>query len=73
MASKFKQGDKVVIAANDIQPQYVNKVGIVKKVYRTFSEGNTGEPYWLYRIEVNNETLRGVADEHELMKYGGKA
>lgn len=69
--SKFKVGDKVRILSNEIQPQFINKVGIIKKAYCTFCESEAiGSKLWLYRITVNNQTLYGVATEADLEAYG---
>lgn len=67
--SKFKTGDKVRIVSNDHQPQYEGKIGIVKKAYRTFCDP-AGYPdgLWVYRVEVNGETLHGVALGPDLEK-----
>lgn len=62
--SKFKVGDKIKIVANEIQPQYVGKEGIVKKVYESFRDENH-----LYRIQVGSVTLRGIAQESDIEAY----
>lgn len=62
--SKLKVGDRVKIVANELQPQYVGKEGIVKKVYESFDEESN-----LYRIQVGNVTLRGVAQESDIEAY----
>lgn len=59
--SKFKAGDKVRILANELQPQFEGRAGVIKKVFQTFCEGN-----FLYRIEVAGETLRGMATDSDL-------
>lgn len=68
---RFKVGDKVKIVSNEIEPQFVGQVGRVKKVYLSFSERQdekTGElnKIALYRIEVGNKTLNGVALDSDL-------
>lgn len=69
--SKFKAGDRVSIVSNETQSQFVDKVGVVKKAFCTFCESEvTGDKLWLYRIEVNGETLRGVATDADLEAYG---
>lgn len=62
--SKLKVGDRVKIVANELQPQYVGKEGIVKKVYESFDEESN-----LYRIQVGSVTLRGVAQESDIEAY----
>lgn len=65
--SKFKAGDRVRVVSNDIQPQFISKTGIVKKAYCTFCESDTtGNTLWFYRIEVNGETLRGIAADTDI-------
>lgn len=62
--SKFKVGDNIKIVANELQPQYVGKEGVVKKVYESFINENA-----LYRIQVGSVTLRGVAQESDIEAY----
>lgn len=62
--SKLKVGDRVKIVTNELQPQYVGKEGIVKKVYESFDEESN-----LYRIQVGSVTLRGVAQESDIEAY----
>ena len=50
--SKYKIHDKVVIVNNSLQPQYQGKVGSVKKVYAAFSDTDSEERKFFYRIEV---------------------
>lgn len=63
--SKFKAGDNVRIVSNDLQSQYKGKVGKVKKAYLSFTE--TQDRYIaMYRVEVNGETLKGLAMDSDL-------
>lgn len=59
--SKFKVGDRVKIVVNELQPQYVGKEGIIKKVYTSFYKESN-----LYRVQVGSVTLRGVAQESDI-------
>ena len=63
--SKFKVGDKIKVVTNEIQPQYVGKEGIIKKVYESFCDDN-----FLYRVQVGSVTLRGIAKESDIEAYG---
>jgi len=60
--SKFKTGDKVRIVSNEIQSNMVGKVGKIKKVYATFHDDHE----FVYRVEVGDTTLKGVALESDL-------
>ena len=59
--SKLKVGDRVKIVVNELQPQYVGKEGIIKKVYTSFNKESN-----LYRVQVGSVTLRGVAQESDI-------
>lgn len=61
MKAKFKAGDKVKIVANELQPQFVNQVGIIKKAFQT-----TDKEQIVYRVMVGSVTLKGVAIESDL-------
>lgn len=60
--SKFKTGDNVRIISNEIQSNMVGKIGKVKKVYATFHDDHE----FVYRVEVGDTTLKGVALEIDL-------
>ena len=60
--SKFKTGDRVKIIANDIQSNMVGKIGKIKKVYAIFNDHHQS----VYRVEVGDVTLKGVALETDL-------
>lgn len=62
--SKFKVGDTVTIIENDLQPAMVGKKGKIKKVYPLCS--CVYEREFVYRIEVDGETLKGVAMDKDL-------
>lgn len=64
--SKYKIHDKVVIVNNSLQPQYQGKVGSVKKVYAAFGDTDSEERKFFYRIEVDGNTLKGLANESDL-------
>lgn len=53
------------IVSNKLEPQYVGKIGKVKKVYETFTEED--DDIFLYRIDVDGITLKGVARETDLV------
>lgn len=59
--TNLKAGDKVKILVNELEPQYVGKIGEVKKAYCSFDEENS-----IYRISVDGNVLRGVAMEKDL-------
>lgn len=60
--SKFKTGDRVKIISNDIQSNMVGKIGKIKKVYVIFNDHHQ----YVYRVEVGDVTLKGVALETDL-------
>lgn len=66
MEPRLKAGDRIRIVRNDIQPVFVGKVGRIKKVYESFSD--ECECRFLYRVEVDGETLKGVAASQDLEK-----
>ena len=50
------------IIANDIQSNMVGKIGKIKKVYAIFNDHHQ----YVYRVEVGDVTLKGVALETDL-------
>lgn len=64
MEAKFKRGDIVRIVSNEVQPQYVDKIGRISKVYPSYSEklGNS----FVYRVNVGGKLLQGVACDSDL-------
>lgn len=66
MTSKYKTNDRVTIMGNSLQPQYLWKIGKVKKVYASFSENDAEEREFFYRVEVDGVVLKGIARESDL-------
>lgn len=64
--AKYKTNDRVTIVSNSLQPQYEGKVGKIKKVYASFSENDTDEHEFFYRVEVDNTVLKGFARDSDL-------
>lgn len=71
METKFKVGDIVRIVSNEIQPEYVGRIGRISKVYPAYSE-KAGEDF-VFRVNVGGKLLKGVAcdDDLSLITEGG--
>lgn len=65
MEAKFKVGDIVRIVSNEIQPEYVNRIGRISKVYPAYNE-KTGESF-VFRVNVGGKLLKGVACDTDLL------
>lgn len=61
---KFKSGDTVTVLHNDLQPQYNGKKVKVKKAFQLTDDDD--EHRFVYRLECNGETLKGVTSEKYL-------
>lgn len=64
--SRFKTNDRVTIVSNSLQPQFIGKIGKVKKVYAAFSENDADEREFFYRVEVDGVVLKGIAHDSDL-------
>lgn len=64
MDAKFKVGDIVRIVSNDIQPEYVGRIGRISKVYPAYNE-KAGENF-VFRVNVGGKLLKGVACDIDL-------
>lgn len=64
MEAKFKVGDIVRIVSNDIQPEYVGRIGRISKVYPAYNE-KAGENF-VFRVNVGGKLLKGVACDIDL-------
>lgn len=64
--SKYKVNDRIKVISNSLQPQYEGASGKVKKVYATFSESDTTERDYFYRVEIDGIVLKGIARESDL-------
>ena len=64
MEAKFNIRDNVRILANEIQPEYVGRVGRISKVYGSYS-AKMGY-CTVYRVNVGGKLLKGVACEDDL-------
>lgn len=64
MEAKFNRGDIVRILSNEVQPQYVGRIGRISKVYPSYNEklGNG----FVYRVNVGGKLLQGVACENDI-------
>lgn len=64
MEAKFNRGDIVRILSNEVQPQYVGRIGRISKVYPSYSEklGNG----FVYRVNVGGKLLQGVARDSDI-------
>lgn len=60
MAAKFKEGDRVKVKINLINPGVVGKTGRVTKV---LEDANTGESLYRVILDGHKHPLRGVAEE----------
>lgn len=71
MEAKFKVGDIVRIVSNEIQPEYVGRIGRISKVYPAYNE-KAGENF-VFRVNVGGKLLKGVAcdDDLSLITEGG--
>lgn len=61
---KFKPGTTVTVLHNDLQPQYVGKKVKVKKAFQLTNDD--AESRFVYRLEVDGETLKGITAENDL-------
>ena len=64
MEAKFKVGDIVRIVSNEIQPEYVGRIGRISKVYPAYNE-KVGENF-VFRVNVGGKLLKGVACDDDL-------
>lgn len=64
MEAKFKVGDIVRIVSNEIQPEYVSRIGRISKVYPAYNE-KAGESF-VFRVNVGGKLLKGVACDTDL-------
>lgn len=64
MEAKFKVGDIVRIVSNEIQPEYVGRIGRISKVYPAYNE-KAGENF-VFRVNVGGKLLKGVACDIDL-------
>lgn len=64
METKFKVGDNVEILANEIQREFVGRIGRISKVYNSYS--NKLGYCTVYRVNVGGKLLKGVACEDDL-------
>ena len=64
--SNYKTNDRVIIVSNRLQPEMTGKAGKIKKVYPTFSENDTEEHDFFYRVEVDGTVLKGIARDSDL-------
>lgn len=65
MEAKFKVGDNVEILANEIQSEFVGRIGRISKVYNSYS--NKLGYCTVYRVNVGGKLLKGVACEDDLI------
>lgn len=64
MEAKFKVGDIVRIISNDVEPQYIGRIGRISKVYPAYNE-KAGESF-VFRVNVGGKLLKGVACDTDL-------
>lgn len=64
MEAKFKVGDIVRIISNDVEPQYIGRIGRISKVYPAYNE-KAGEGF-VFRVNVGGKLLKGVACDTDL-------
>lgn len=62
--SKFKVNSMVTLLRHDIHPQYVGKKVRIKKAYQMSNDDL--QDMFVYRLEYNGETLKGVTPEMDL-------
>lgn len=61
---KFKAGATVTVLHNDLQPQYVGKKVKIKKAFQLTNDD--AESRFVYRLEADGETLKGITAENDL-------
>lgn len=61
---KFKVGATVTVLRHDIQKQYIGKKALVKKAFQLTNDDLQNQ--FVYRLECNGETLKGVTPELDL-------
>lgn len=61
---KFKVGATVTVLRHDIQKQYIGKKALVKKDFQLTNDDLQNQ--FVYRLECNGETLKGVTPELDL-------
>lgn len=61
---KFRIGASVTVLRHDLQKQYVGKKAIVKKAFQLSNDDLPDQ--FVYRLECNGETLKGVTPELDL-------
>lgn len=61
---KFKNGATVTILRHDLNKQYVGKKATVKKAFQLSNDDLQDQ--FVYRLECNGETLKGVTPELDL-------
>lgn len=61
---KYKIGATVTILRHDLQKQYVGKKAIVKKAFQLTNDDLQDQ--FVYRLECDGETLKGVTPELDL-------
>lgn len=62
--SKFRVGATVTVLRHDLQKQYVGKQAIIKKAFQLSNDDLQDQ--FVYRLECNGETLKGVTPELDL-------
>lgn len=61
---KYKIGATVTILRHDLQKQFVGKKATIKKAFQMTNEDLHDK--FVYRLECNGETLKGVTPELDL-------
>lgn len=61
---KFKIGASVTVLRHDLQKQYVGKKAVIKKAFQLSNDDLQDQ--FVYRLECNGETLKGVTPELDL-------
>lgn len=61
---KFRVGATVTVLRHDLQKQYVGKKAIIKKAFRITNDDLPDQ--FVYRLECNGETLKGITPELDL-------